>query len=135
MLTNCPVSCAAAIGELGVSMASFISLLILNKAKSQTGTHWPQAAQTSQLQTKPLTSWEVRLFAQCFKSKSSGGAGTLAMGSTVIQILIKDDILKTYYRKSMISLRTQLGLSKYRRVRDGIHRCLEYSRGHGLDMH
>lgn len=113
MLTDCPVSCTAAIGELGGSMASFISLLIPNKAKTQTGTHWPQEPGTSQLQTKPLTSWELSLFAQCFKSKSTGVAGTLAVGSTVIQILIKDDILRTYYRKSMISLCTQLGLSKY----------------------
>lgn len=41
MLTNSPVSCTAAIGELRVSMASFISLLILNKATTQPGTHWP----------------------------------------------------------------------------------------------
>lgn len=41
MLTNCPISCTTAIGELRVSMASFISLLILNKATAQPGTHWP----------------------------------------------------------------------------------------------
>lgn len=45
MLTNCPVSCTTAIGELRVSMASFISLLIPNKATTQPRTHWPPQPQ------------------------------------------------------------------------------------------
>lgn len=102
-----------AIGELGVSMASFISLLILNKAKNPNRNTLASVTTGITAAGEATASWELSLFAQCFKSKSSGVAGTLAAGSTVIQILIKDDILKTHYRKSMISLCTQLGLSKY----------------------
>lgn len=71
MLTNSPVSCATAIGELGVSMASFMSLLIPNKATTQPGTRWPLQPQTISALADALDNTEAKMVL-CIKKKSYG---------------------------------------------------------------
>lgn len=66
MDADCPISCTTAIGELRVSMASFISLLILNKATAQPGTVWPLQPQMITATADAFYNLEAKLV-PCFR--------------------------------------------------------------------
>lgn len=94
MLTNSPVSCTAAIGELRVSMASFISLLILNKATTQPGTHWPLQPQMIASAADEFYNMEAQLVL-CIKRKKKNVVHSNTTGSTVDYSFNEDYIYKT----------------------------------------
>lgn len=102
MLTNSPVSCTAAIGELRVSMASFISLLILNKATTQPGTHWPLQPQMIASAADEFYNMEAQLVL-CIKRKKKMSCTATLQGLLLTIVLMKIILIKHYRTRPHLS--------------------------------